>query len=72
MLHGLMRNESLVENKERTRRLYTSAGLQVRTRRRKELSRACKRMLLLVLAAAREARFYSNWQADAECICRKL
>ena len=46
MLHGLMKNEGLVENKKRTWRLYTSAGLQVRTRRRKKLCRPRVPMLL--------------------------
>lgn len=39
MLHGLMKNEGLVTNKKRTWRLYTNAGMQVRTRRRKKLNR---------------------------------
>lgn len=39
MLHGLLKNEGLVENKKRTYRLYTEAGLQVRTKKRKKLVR---------------------------------
>lgn len=39
MLHGLLRNEGLVQNKKRTYRLYTEMGLQVRTKRRKKLIR---------------------------------
>jgi putative transposase len=39
MLHGLLRNEGLVVNKKRTYRLYTQAGLQVRTKKRKKLVR---------------------------------
>ena len=39
MLHGLLRNEGLVVNKKRTYRLYTKAGLQVRTKKRKKLVR---------------------------------
>lgn len=46
MLHGLLRNEGLVENRKRTWRLYTGARLQVRTRRRKKLSRPRVPMLL--------------------------
>ena len=46
MLHGLMKNEGLVANKKRTWRLYTSAALQVRTRRRKKLFRPRIPMLL--------------------------
>ena len=37
MLHGLLLNEGLVQNKKRTYRLYTEMGLQVRTKRRKKL-----------------------------------
>ena len=39
MLHWLLRNEGMVVNKKRVYRLYREAGLQVRTRRRKKLSR---------------------------------
>lgn len=39
MLHGLLKNEGLVVNKKRTYRLYTEAGLQVRTKKRKKLHR---------------------------------
>jgi len=39
MLHGLLKNEGLVVNKKRTYRLYTEAGLQVRTKKRKNLHR---------------------------------
>lgn len=39
MLHGLLKNEGLVINKKRTYRLYTEQGLQVRTKKRKKLSR---------------------------------
>lgn len=39
MLHGLLRNEGMVQNKKRTYRLYTAAGLQVRTKKRKKLIR---------------------------------
>lgn len=39
MLHGLLRNEGLVVNKKRTYRLYTEAGLQVRTKKRRKLIR---------------------------------
>ena len=36
MLHGLLKNEGLAVNKKRTYRLYTKAGLQVRTKKRKK------------------------------------
>jgi putative transposase len=39
LLHHLLRQESLVENRKRTYRIYTALGLQVRTRRRKKLTR---------------------------------
>jgi putative transposase len=57
MLHGLMKNEGLVVNRKRTWRLYTHAGLQVRTRRRKKLLRA--RMPMLVPSSATE-----RWSMD--------
>jgi putative transposase len=39
MLHGMLRNAGLVQNRKRTYRLYTEMGLQVRTKRRKKLIR---------------------------------
>lgn len=39
LLHGLLRAEGLVHNRKRTYRLYRELGMQVRTRRRKKLSR---------------------------------
>lgn len=39
MLHGLLKAEGRVTNKKRTYRLYTQAGLQVRTKKRKKLQR---------------------------------
>ena len=39
MLHGLLKNEGLVANKKRTYRLYTEAGLQVRTKKHKKQHR---------------------------------
>lgn len=39
MLHGLLKAEGLVTNKKRTWRLYTEEGLQVRTKKRKKLTR---------------------------------
>ena len=39
LLHGMLRAEGLVRNKKRTYRLYTSLGMQVRTKRRKKLHR---------------------------------
>lgn len=39
MLHNLLKQEGLVVNKKRTYRLYTELGLQVRTKKRKKLTR---------------------------------
>lgn len=38
-LHELLKSEGLVQNRKRTYRLYTELGMQVRTRRRKKLTR---------------------------------
>ena len=39
MLHHLMRAEGLVANRKRTYRIYTALGLQVRTKRRRKITR---------------------------------
>jgi putative transposase len=39
LLHGLLKAEGLVVNRKRTYRLYTELGLQIRTKRRKKLTR---------------------------------
>lgn len=39
MLYGLLRGEGGVKNRKRTYRLYTEEGLQVRTKKRKKLTR---------------------------------
>ncbi len=39
LLHGLLKAEGLVENRKRTYRIYTKLGLQVRTKKRKKLTR---------------------------------
>lgn len=39
MLHGLLKAQGLVVNKKHTYRLYTEEGLQVRTKKRKKLTR---------------------------------
>lgn len=46
LLHGMLKIEGLAVNPRRTWRLYTGARLQVRTRRRKKLSRPRIPMLL--------------------------
>lgn len=39
MLHAFLKNEGLVVNKKRTYRVYCELGMQVRTKRRKKLTR---------------------------------
>jgi putative transposase len=39
MLHAMLRAEGLVVNRKRTYRIYTELGMQVRTKRRKKLTR---------------------------------
>lgn len=39
LLHGLLKSEGMVINKKRTYRIYTEEGLQVRTKKRKKLTR---------------------------------
>ncbi len=39
MLHGLLKAEGLVVNRKRTYRIYTEEGLQVRTKKRRKLTR---------------------------------
>ena len=39
MLHAMRRAEGLVVNRKRTYRIYTDMGMQVRTKRRKKLTR---------------------------------
>lgn len=57
MLHGLMKNEGLVTNRKRIWRLYTIAGMQVRTRRRKKLQRPRVPMLV-------PTRVNERWSMD--------
>jgi putative transposase len=57
MLHELLRREGLVTNRKRTYRLYTAQGLQVRTKRRRKLTRPRVPMAVPNNANAR-------WSAD--------
>jgi putative transposase len=57
LLHGLLKNEGLVQNKKKTYRLYTEEGLQVRTRKRKKLQRP-----RVVMDAAK--RLNERWSMD--------
>lgn len=45
-LHTMLRSEGLVENPERTYRIYSEEGLQVRTKKRKKLTRPRMPMVL--------------------------
>lgn len=57
LLHSLLRAEGLVQNRKRTYRLYTTLGLQVRTRRRKKLVRT--RLVMTMPQRPNE-----RWSAD--------
>lgn len=57
LLHGLLKNEGLVQNKKRTYRLYTEEGLQVRTKKRKKLQRP-----RVIMPAA--SRLNERWSMD--------
>ena len=57
MLHELLRREALVINRKRTYRLYTTLGLQVRTKRRKKLVRP--RVPMAIPSQSNE-----RWSAD--------
>ena len=57
MLHGLLRQEGLVVNRKRTYRLYTALKLQVRTKRRKKLTRPRVPMAI-------PTRSNERWSAD--------
>jgi len=46
MLHTMLRIEGLVKNPKRTHRIYSEEGLQVRTKKRKKLTRPCVPMVL--------------------------
>ncbi len=46
MLHNLLKAEGLVINRKRTYRLYTEKNLQVRTKKRKELTRPRQPMVV--------------------------
>lgn len=44
MLHGLLRGEGMIKNRKHTYRRYTEEGLQVRTKKRKKLTRSLQSM----------------------------
>lgn len=57
MLHAILKNEGLVVNRKRTYRVYSSLGMQVRTRRRRKLVRS--RIPLVV-----PSRVNERWSLD--------
>lgn len=57
MLHGLLKQEGLVENRKRTYRIYVEEGLQVRTKKRKKLTRP-----RIVMSSPR--RLNERWSMD--------
>jgi putative transposase len=57
-LHALLRREGLVVNAKRTYRLYTEAGLQVRTKKRRKLPRRDR------VPAVTPIRPLQRWSAD--------
>ena len=61
LLHGLLKAEGLVVNKKRTYRVYTKEGLQVRTKKRKKLTRP---MLVMELPKRIDERWSMDFVAD--------
>lgn len=60
-LHSLLKSEGLVVNKKRTYRVYSELGLQVRTKKRKKLSRP---RMPMVVPIARNIRWSMDFVAD--------
>lgn len=61
LLHGLLKAEGLVINKKRTYRVYTEEGLQVRTKKRKKLTRP---MLAMDLPEGIDERWSMDFVSD--------
>lgn len=61
LLHGMLRAESLVQNKKRTYRIYTEEKLQVRTKRRKKLQRP---RVVMALPSAPNERWSMDFVSD--------
>ena len=61
LLHGLLKAEGMVTNKKRTYRIYTEEGLQVRTKRRKKLTRP---MLVMDSPSGVNERWSMDFVAD--------
>ena len=61
ILHSLLKQEGLVVNKKRTYRLYTEMGLQVRTKKRKKLSRPRQPLCVPI---AKDVRWSMDFVSD--------
>lgn len=61
LLHGLLKSEGMVINKKRTYRVYSEEGLQVRTRKRKKLTRP---MLIMDTPVRVNERWSMDFVAD--------
>lgn len=61
MIHSLLKTEGLVVNKKRTYRLYTQLELQVRTKKRKKLTRPRQPM---IVPTAPDVRWSMDFVAD--------
>lgn len=61
LLHGLLKSEGMAVNKKRTYRIYTEEGLQVRTKKRKKLTRP---MLVMDLPERVNERWSMDFVAD--------
>jgi putative transposase len=61
MLHGFLKQEGLVINKKRTYRIYTEEGLQVRTKKRKKLSRP---RMPMITPMSKDVRWSMDFVSD--------
>ena len=69
LLHGLLKAEGLVTNKKHTYRLYIEEGLQVRTKKRKKLTRPRQ---LMDLPSAPNQRWSMDFVSDQLCNGRRF
>lgn len=61
ILHSLLKDEGLVINKKRTYRIYTEEGLQVRTKKRKKVTRS---RMPMVVPIAKNIRWSMDFVSD--------
>jgi len=61
MLHGLLKAEGLVKNKNQTYRIYSEEGLQVRTKKRKKIQHPRLPMMIL---SVKNQRWLMNFVSD--------